>query len=104
LRRILGRIDILSPNAEEALGLLSVDKTGVDDPSVIEQAAARFLSFGVGPDGTGHVIIRCGAMGAYGATLKTGAIQGWWVPAYWVPEDVGAVVDVTGTFNRVEQD
>lgn len=99
LKQVLGRINILSPNAEEALGLLSIDKAGVDDSSVIESAAAQFLSFGVGPEGSGYVVIRCGAMGAYGATSKAGEIEGWWVPAYWGSEDAGAVVDVTGAGN-----
>ncbi|KDN37784.1 hypothetical protein RSAG8_09939, partial [Rhizoctonia solani AG-8 WAC10335] len=99
LKQILHRIDILSPNAEEALGLLSIDKAGVDDPSVIEHAAAQFLSFGIGKDASGHVILRCGAMGAYGATLEAGMVKGWWTPAYWRSEDKGAVVDVTGAGN-----
>jgi sugar/nucleoside kinase (ribokinase family) len=96
LKQVLSRIDILSPNAEEALGLLSIDKAGEHDRSVIESAAARFLSFGVGEHGSGHVIIRCGAMGAYGATLRDQRMQGWWTPAYWTPKDTDAVVDVTG--------
>jgi sugar/nucleoside kinase (ribokinase family) len=96
LKRILNRIDILSPNAEEALGLLSMDKAEESTPSVIEHAAATFLSFGVGRDGSGHVIIRCGALGAYSATLSDGVAKGWWTPAYWTLEDDNAVVDVTG--------
>ncbi|KAG8795133.1 hypothetical protein FRC12_017635 [Ceratobasidium sp. 428] len=99
LQAILGRIDILSPNAEEALGLLSIDKAGENTPSVIEQAAATFLSFGIGKDRSGYVVIRCGAMGAYGAALSSGKVAGWWVPAYWTAEDDGAVVDVTGAGN-----
>ncbi|KAH7344562.1 Ribokinase-like protein [Rhizoctonia solani] len=99
LKHILHRIDILSPNAEEALGLLSIDSAGVDDPAVIELAAARFLSFGVGEHASGYVIIRCGAMGAYAATIEAGAAKGWWTPAYWTPEDEGVVVDVTGAGN-----
>lgn len=96
MKQVLGQINILSPNAEEALGLLSVDKAGIEDPSVIERAAAQFLSFGVGRGGSGYVIIRCGAMGAYGATLATGEVEGWWMPAYWTQGDESAVVDVTG--------
>ncbi|KAG9085524.1 hypothetical protein FS749_004354 [Ceratobasidium sp. UAMH 11750] len=99
LKRILNRIDILSPNAEEALGLLSIDKAGENTPSRIEQAAATFLSFGIGKDGSGHVIIRCGALGAYGATLSAGKVIGWWIPAYWTADDGGAVADVTGAGN-----
>jgi sugar/nucleoside kinase (ribokinase family) len=101
LRQILHRIDILSPNAEEAFGLLSFDKTRFEDHSAVEQAAARLLSFGVGKDGSGYVIIRCGAMGAYGARTEGGIVRGWWIPAYWGPEDIG-VVDVTGKTNCSE--
>ncbi|CAE6539385.1 unnamed protein product [Rhizoctonia solani] len=99
LKQILHRIDILSPNAEEALGLLSIHKAGVHDPSTIEHAAARFLSFGVGKHSSGYVIIRCGPMGAYAATLDAGIAKGWWTPAYWTSQDEGAVVDVTGAGN-----
>ncbi|KAG8700081.1 hypothetical protein FRC09_006180 [Ceratobasidium sp. 395] len=99
LKTILNRIDVLSPNAEEALGLLSIDKADENTPSVIEQAAATFLSFGIGKDRSGYVVIRCGAMGAYGATLSSGKVAGWWVPAYWTAEDGSAVVDVTGAGN-----
>ncbi|CAE6424154.1 putative protein C16C9,01c [Rhizoctonia solani AG-1 IB] len=83
LRQILHRIDILSPNAEEAFGLLSFDKTRFEDHSAVEQAAARLLSFGVGKDGSG---------------TEGGIVRGWWIPAYWGPEDIG-VVDVTGAGN-----
>ncbi|ELU43168.1 PfkB domain-containing protein [Rhizoctonia solani AG-1 IA] len=102
LRKILHRIDILSPNAEEALGFLSINKSGINDPGVIELAAARFLSFGISRDASGYVVIRCGAMGAYGATLEAGTVKGWWTPAYWTPEDKDAVVDVTGKVNYLE--
>ncbi|CAE6522159.1 unnamed protein product [Rhizoctonia solani] len=99
LKQILHRIDILSPNAEEALGLLSIDRSRADDPSIIEHAAAQFLSFGIGKAGSGHAVIRCGAMGAYTATLEAGVAKGWWTPAYWTPANAGAVVDVTGAGN-----
>ncbi|QRV91255.1 PfkB family carbohydrate kinase [Ceratobasidium sp. AG-Ba] len=100
LKQILHRIDILSPNAEEALGLLSMDKAGENTPSVIEDAAAIFLSFGIGKNRSGHVVIRCGALGAYGATLSNGGVDGWWIPAYWTADDADAVVDVTGEWNH----
>ncbi|EUC65397.1 PfkB family carbohydrate kinase [Rhizoctonia solani AG-3 Rhs1AP] len=99
LKQILHQIDILSPNAEEILGLLSIDKTGADNPSVIEFAAARFLSFGIGKNTSGYVIVRCGAMGAYGATLEMGTVKGWWMPAYWRLQEKSEVVDHTGAGN-----
>jgi len=89
LREVLPLISVLSPNAEEALGLLS-------DPlpptkSSIEQACNAFLDFGVGPGGTGWVIIRSGSMGAYIACRSQ---PGVWIDAYWRTEE--QVVDVTG--------
>ena len=43
--------------------------------------------------GTGYVIIRSGALGAYVA--KRG-VEGFWVDAFWQDRDQGKVVDVTG--------
>jgi hypothetical protein len=81
-----------SPNAEEALALLSLPLPPTR--SLIERAANKFLEIGVGAEGTGCVIIRSGAMGAF---VKTRASQGMWVGAFWCIDDVGKVVDVTGT-------
>lgn len=78
-----------SPNAEEALSLLSIPLPATK-PS-IEEACARFLDLGVGPDGSGWVIIRSGSMGAYVASRGH---QGQWIEAYWT--DATQVVDVTG--------
>lgn len=69
---------------------------GAPTKATVEDAAQRFLDIGVGADGTGAVIIRSGAMGAFVATREKG---GRWVPAYWKPEDVHKVVDVTGAGN-----
>ena len=55
----------------------------------VEAAAAAFLG-----DNELAVVIRCGAMGAYG---KRSGKQGHWVGAYWGNEEaVSHVVDVTG--------
>lgn len=80
-----------SPNAEEALGLLSVPLPPTK-PS-IELACKTFLDFGVGPGGTGWVIIRSGSMGAY---IASRSYPGSWIDAYWTTEE--RVVDVTGKF------
>ncbi len=84
---------IHSPNADEALSLLSIQ--GPPTPSLIEQACQQFLDLGVGPDGTGTVIIRSGHLGAYVKSRKT---KGQWIPAYWGEEDAEKVVDVTGQY------
>lgn len=81
-----------SPNAEEAMGLLSIPLpvTRVK----IEGAAANFLDYGVDESGEGSVIIRSGALGAYVVSRTT---RGRWVEAFWGPNDPHHVVDVTGT-------
>ena len=54
----------------------------------------RFLNYGVGPNGRGHVIIRSGELGALVASREKPAK---WVDAFWTNEDASKVVDVTGT-------
>ena len=62
----------------------------------IEDAAARLLALGVGREGSGWVIVRSGALGAYVASRQR---RGEWVDAYWAPADAPAkIVDVTGAF------
>jgi len=82
---------ILSPNADEAFSLLSrplpLSKEG------IEEAAKEFLNFGIGRQGNGWIVIRCGALGAY---VKSADTEGAWIDAYWTSTDVERVVDVTG--------
>ncbi|KAF8076165.1 Ribokinase-like protein [Lyophyllum atratum] len=93
---ILPSISILSPNAEEALSLLSMPLP--PDRATIEEAADRFLQYGVGDSGKGWVVIRSGEMGAYVKSLESG---GQWVDAFWTggADDAGRIVDVTGAGN-----
>jgi len=60
---------------------------------MIEKATNEFLDIGVGKEGCGWVVIRCGALGAY---LKSRATKGQWIEAFWTEKDVDKVVDVTG--------
>ncbi|KAJ7699867.1 Ribokinase-like protein [Mycena rosella] len=94
LVKVLPLIQILSPNAEEALSLLSVPLPPTE--KLIEKAALKFLELGVGPDGKGCVIIRSGSMGACVAT-KDRAPR--WVPAFWTSKDEDKIIDVTGAGN-----
>ncbi|KAH9179974.1 Ribokinase-like protein [Lactarius sanguifluus] len=89
---VLPLISVLSPNAEEALGLLA-DPSPVSKSS-IERACKSFLDFGVGPNGTGSVVIRSGSLGVYIASRSQ---PGTWIDAYWRTEE--RVVDVTGAGN-----
>ncbi|KAF8901708.1 Ribokinase-like protein [Gymnopilus junonius] len=94
LKKVLPLISILSPNAEEALSLLSTPLPSTKNS--IENAADRFLGFGVGDEGSGWVVIRSGAMGVY---LKSRDTQGTWVTAFWTAKDGDKIVDVTGAGN-----
>jgi len=94
LIEVLPSISILSPNAEEALGLLS--RVLPVTQAKIEEAAGRFLDYGIGDSDQGSVVIRSGALGAYTASR---AAKGRWVEAFWGPNDLHRVVDVTGAGN-----
>ncbi|KAG6820442.1 hypothetical protein H0H93_000438 [Arthromyces matolae] len=80
-----------SPNAEEALSLLSIDQP--PSRSLIEQAADRFLEYGIGNTRGGWIIIRSGELGAY---VKSPLTKGRWIDAFWTAGEAQRVVDVTG--------
>ena len=79
-----------SPNAEEALSLLSLPLPPLRQ--TVEVAADTFLTYNIG-GGSGWVIIRSGALGAYIKSQKT---EGQWINAFWTPKDSDRIVDVTG--------
>lgn len=89
------RIDVIltaslfSPNAEEALSLLSIPIVQPIAKLTVEEAAQKFLELGA----KNAVIIRCGALGAYVLTREGG---GKWIEAYWTKDDASRIVDVTG--------
>ncbi|KAI0035582.1 Ribokinase-like protein [Vararia minispora EC-137] len=92
LLEVLPAIDVLSPNAGEALSLLSVPEPVTREK--IEQAAKRFVDAGVGSESNGFVVIRSGEMGSYVLSRGHG---GEWIDAYW--QDQSKVIDVTGAGN-----
>lgn len=81
----------ISPNADEALALLSMEVPVTR--GAVEEAGSKFLDLGIGADGMGTVIIRSGSLGAYVASRER---LGRWVEAFWTPSDADKVVDVTG--------
>ncbi|KAJ7591301.1 Ribokinase-like protein [Mycena floridula] len=89
LIKILPLVSILSPNAEEALKLLSMSFDNTKPP--IEDAAQQLLALNADK---GCVIIRSGSLGAFVLTKAGG---GRWVDAYW--NDAARIVDVTGAGN-----
>jgi len=95
LRVILPKIDILSPNAMEALTILSMSVENVTR-EMVEDACLQLLAMDVGKEGKGAVIIRSGELGAY---VKQGRKKGLWIDAYWGENRLEKVVDVTGAGN-----
>lgn len=95
LLRLTGLTLPNSPNAEEALSLLSISLPPTKN--MIEKATDDFLDIGVGKEGSGWVVIRCGGLGAY---VKSRATKGRWIEAFWT-QDVDKVIDVTGAFLRL---
>ncbi|KAL0580763.1 hypothetical protein V5O48_001228 [Marasmius crinis-equi] len=90
LTSILPQISVLSPNAEEALSLLSLPLPPTK--ASIEEAANIFVELGAKE----AVVIRSGGLGAYVLTKEKG---GKWIPAFWSSDDANEVVDVTGAGN-----
>lgn len=80
-----------SPNAEEALSLLSLP--GPPCKKTIEQAADMFIQLGVGDHETGYVIIRSGPLGAYVVQKRS---DGVWIDAFFSESTSESIVDVTG--------
>ena len=86
-----------SPNAEEALSLLSLPLP--PSKASIELATDKFLEIGVGRNKRGWVVIRSGALGAY---MKSEVTKGTWVQAYWTAQDDNKIIDVTGCHFRAQ--
>ncbi|KAI0751412.1 Ribokinase-like protein [Daedaleopsis nitida] len=95
LQKVLPDISILSPNAEEALSLLSMSKEPTKE--LIEEACGRLLDIGVGSEGSGSVVIRSGPMGA---CVGSRGSPFTWIDAFWDSKDSPEkIVDVTGAGN-----
>jgi sugar/nucleoside kinase (ribokinase family) len=86
----LAQIFLGSPNAEEALSLLSIPLPV--SAAKVRSAAARFLAH------CSLLIIRCGELGAFiqGKEQQQG---GCWIEAFWGEDDKAHIVDVTGRQN-----
>jgi sugar/nucleoside kinase (ribokinase family) len=98
----MGRIDVLSPNHEEAAGFLSVAKSDIDGMEA--RSSIRTLLLNVlyskallaKVEKLPVICIRSGALGALVSCNREEAI---WVDAYHEKQEADRVVDVTGGGN-----
>ncbi|WRT70892.1 uncharacterized protein IL334_007891 [Kwoniella shivajii] len=100
LERILSRIQVLSPNHEEIFSFYSIPLMEFSDPDLkptVEKLIKHLVSdVGIGEDGKGIVIVRCGRLGACVGTKLHGLK---WCPAYFTGQEESKVRDVTGAGN-----
>nr|XP_019007751.1 pfkB family carbohydrate kinase superfamily protein [Kwoniella pini CBS 10737]OCF46532.1 pfkB family carbohydrate kinase superfamily protein [Kwoniella pini CBS 10737] len=100
LEKIVPNIEVLSPNHEEIfsiLGIPLIDMSSMEFISTVEGIIKYFLDeIGIGKDGQGVMIVRCGKLGACIGTKQKGLR---WCPAYFQGKDQVKVKDVTGAGN-----
>ncbi len=78
------------------MSIFSIPVTELDDRSTrptVERLIRYLLSLGVGRDGQGIVVVRCGRLGSCVGTSRRGL---HWVPAYFRGPEQVRVKDVTG--------
>ena len=88
-------VDIISPNHGELGGFFGKNTDGPDhvDFRAIEKLSSQWLENGIGPNGDGGVVVRCGKDGC----LVTRKGLRKWMPAYH--QSAEKVVDPTGGGN-----
>lgn len=87
----LKHVDVISPNHMELGGFF--EKMDHVDHRLIERLCRQLLENGIGPDGKGGVVVRCGKEGCY---IARPGLQRW-SPAYHQSSE--KVVDPTGGGN-----
>lgn len=89
----LKHVDVVSPNHDELAAMLGFQHGDRVNQQAVEDHAQLFLDQGIGRQGQGAVIVRCGAVGCFvlSRTVRR------WLPAFHT--DSGKVVDPTGGGN-----
>ncbi|WVO18168.1 hypothetical protein L204_105871 [Cryptococcus depauperatus] len=100
LEKILPDIQVLSPNHEELFSFYGISPMPISSPALrptVESLINYLLHHvGIGPDGQGIIVIRCGRLGACLGTKSGGLV---WCPAYFDGKLSKRVKDVTGAGN-----
>lgn len=91
-------VDIFSPNHIELASLFTLDNRETLPRCTIEHLGNKILQRGIGKDGKGTMVTRCGPAGCCVWYRKR---REWiWMEPYWVGEDSkSVVVDATGAGN-----
>ncbi|KAF2401985.1 MAK32-like protein [Trichodelitschia bisporula] len=95
-RKVLKLVHVVSPNHAELTSFFGVPGNIEDkvNRTAVEECAADWIKAGIGPDGSGAIVVRAGKEGCYVATAK----QQEWLPAVHQHGN-GKVVDPTGGGN-----
>ena len=93
--RALKLVDVVSPNSGEMGGFFGRDTNAPDHVRhrLIEELGSQWLESGVGPDGSGAIVVRCGKDGCL--VMRRRARK--WMPAYH--QSAERVIDPTGGGN-----
>lgn len=93
-------VDVLSPNHLELAKLFSQAPGAAFSKGMIEEPVSKILDSGVGPDGTGVVIVRAGE---HGCLVQSRDIPPKWLPPFYrsgfVSSKDSPIVDPTGAGN-----
>lgn len=82
--KTLKLMHVISPNHAELAGFYGLeDPIDISTPDTITSLATKLVTAGIGPNGTGAVIVRCGKMGCLVSSRKRMNV---WLPAYYQPE------------------
>ncbi|KAI1424192.1 Ribokinase-like protein [Xylaria sp. FL1777] len=91
---VLPLVDVFSPSHEELISL-TIGQSELLIPfshRLIQELALRFVDVGIGPDGDGLIIVRCGSHGCF--YMKSAKDKGWVTPYY--AHNCPEIKDVTG--------
>jgi sugar/nucleoside kinase (ribokinase family) len=86
-------VDVVSPNHDELAAMVGFQHGEQVDLKAVEEHAELFLDHGIGREGEGAVVVRCGAVGCFILSRTTRR----WLPACHT--DSSKVIDPTGGGN-----
>lgn len=89
----LQHVDVVSPNHEEVGALFGFKHPSKIDKATLETQSNKLLAHGIGPTGSGSIVVRAGKEGCFVANRHTRK----WLPAYH--QDSSNIVDPTGGGN-----